>query len=232
MSLKDLMGFVLSAATLLPFALIIVFKLYRLRSFIALGIYYILVFIESMMKQQYIQAGEGIQRIVGMTYNMLDVPLLLIFFIYFSPSLRVSRQLQFFCIVFIAYEVIITAFWGYNRNGLTYTIGPGLAILLSFCTWFFIRQVKISAKHKKSIGKAVITSALLFAFGCYSIIYIMYYLIRTSDTTDVYVMYLISSALSVIVVSAGIAIENKRIQKLIELKVTRRELSMIYGNKK
>jgi hypothetical protein len=45
-------------------------------------------------------------------------------------------------------------------------------------------------------------------------------------------MYLISSALSVIVVSAGIVIETKRLRKLQELQITRRELSRIYSDNK
>ena len=36
MNLKDLMGFILSSAILLPIALIIAFRLYRLRSFMDL----------------------------------------------------------------------------------------------------------------------------------------------------------------------------------------------------
>lgn len=232
MTFKDLIGFILSAVVLLPLILIVVFRIYRLKSFLALGIYYLLALLNSMMMHEYIPAGEEIRKIAGVTYYLLEIPLILAFFIYFSPSLRVSRQMQILCLVFIVFEIIIAVIYGYNKKALAIILGPGLAILLFFCVWFFIRQVKIAATHKKAIGKVMIISALLFAFGCYAIIYLLFYIARNPQTTDAYLMYLISSAISVSVLSAGIIRENKRIQKLIELKVTRRELRMIYGNTK
>ena len=86
----------------------------------------------------------------------------------------------------------------------------------------------MTINNKKAIGKAIILSSFLFVIGCYGIIYIMHFILRTPETTDVYIMYLISSSVSAVVLSVGLIIENKRIQKLKELLVTRQELRMIY----
>ena len=228
MNLKDLMGFLFSATLLLPILLIIVLRIYRLKCFLALGIYYMLGFLDAMVSQKYIPVSEDIIRIIGVTINLLDVPLMLTFLIYFSPAPQMTKRIRYVILIFIAFEIIVTSITGYNRNALSIIIGPGLAVILFLCAWFFVRHIKIAIAHGKAIGKALITSSFLFVFGCYSFIYVMHYLLRMPNTTDMYLMYLISSVLSVIVVAAGIMIENKRIRKLKELLVTRKELNMIY----
>ena len=228
MNLKDLMGLFFSAAILLPIILIIVLRLYGLKCFLALSIYYLLGFFDTLMMQNIIVVSKDFHRVYSVTYNLLDVPLLLTFLSYFSLSSRLTNRIRYTILVFIVFEILVTLNIGYNRNALTIIIGPGLAIILFFCAWFFIRQIKIAITYGKAIGKALMTASFLFVYGCYSFIYVMHYIIRTPNSTDVYIMYLISSALSVIVVSAGIIIENKRIRKLKELLVTRQELHVIY----
>lgn len=230
MNLQGIMGFIFTATLLLPITFIIVFKLYRYQSFIALGIFYLLAFVDAMMLQKYIPVGTEFRRIFGIGTNLLDVPLLLTFFSYFSPTSQCTKRMKYIMSLFIAFEIIIIAMYGFNRNALTIIIAPGLAIILFFCACFFIRQIKIAIFYRKAIGKAMMTSSFLFVFGCYSLIYIMYYIVRTPQTTDVYIMYLISSAISVLVVSAGMVIDTRRLNKLEELQVTRRELSRVYGN--
>jgi hypothetical protein len=232
MNLQESMGFIFTTTLVLPIIFIIAFRLYRYRSFLALGIFYLLAFFDAMMMQKYIPAGTEFRRIFGITTNLLDVPLLLTFFSYFSPSSACTRRMKYAMIFFVAFEIIIMSIYGFNRSALTIIIAPGLAIILFFCACFFIRQIKIAIMYRKAIGKALMTSSFLFVFGCYSLIYVMYYIIRTPHTKDVYIMYLISSALSVIVVSAGIIIETRRLRKLQELQITRRELSRIYADDK
>lgn len=222
------MGIIFTSAFLIPIALIIFYRLFNFRSYLALGIYYLLIFFDALIMQHFIEAGDNFSKFYEVTHDLLRVPLLLIFFTYFSPHPLVTKRMLYTGLAFIAYEIMITSIIGYNKEALTLIIGPGLLVILFFSSWFFIRQIKVTINNKKAIGKAVILSSFLFAIGCYIIIYIMHFIIRTPDTTDVYIMYLISSAVSAVVLSAGLVIENKRIQKLKELLVTRQELRMIY----
>jgi hypothetical protein len=56
----------------------------------------------------------------------------------------------------------------------------------------------------------------------------MFYLMKTQYVADTYLIYYIITMISTITMCAGICIEKKRIQKLAELKLTRKELSDIY----
>ena len=53
---------------------------------------------------------------------------------------------------------------------------------------------------------------------------------KTEYVTDVFVMYFIVTTLSALILTVGMVVENKRIRKLKELKLVRKELSMVYGD--
>ncbi|HRG83104.1 MAG TPA: hypothetical protein PLO99_11365, partial [Chitinophagaceae bacterium] len=108
----------------------------------------------------------------------------------------------------------------------------GVALILALSTYFFIRQTKIAITHRKATGKAVIAASLLFAYGCFGLIYLMYYVFRSTDVEDIFLIFFMVSTFSSLMLSVGIYIEEKRIRKLNELRVTRRELSNIYAGEK
>lgn len=86
--------------------------------------------------------------------------------------------------------------------------------------------------HHKATGKAIIAAALLFAYGCYTIIYMMYYVFKTPHVADTFLVYFLVATFSSFLLCAGIIIERKRVQKLYELKQTRKELLDIYKDTK
>jgi hypothetical protein len=128
------------------------------------------------------------------------------------------------------FEIAVISIVGFNNHAITIFLGPAIGIVFAFCLHFFVRQTKITISHHKGIGKAVVTAALLFAYGCYGIIYLMYYVFKMPNTTDMFVIYFAVVTLSSICITIGIAAERKRIRKLNELLQTRKELSVIYKN--
>jgi hypothetical protein len=100
--------------------------------------------------------------------------------------------------------------------------GPGLLLVLYFSAVFFIHQVKITIVHQKAAGKAFIASSLLFAYGGYSFIYVVYFLLKTPYKTDTFIVYYLISIFSSLIISAGIIIEKKRVKQLAELQTARK----------
>ena len=230
MNWKEMMGLVSTVTILLPIFIIAFFRLHRFKCFLALGVYYVLAFCSNLITEGYINVAPEFKRIFGITNNMLDAPLMLIFLAYFSTSAFLSKRIRYSVLIFLAFELVISVIYGYNKNAITIILAPGLALILCISVWFFLRQIKITILHQKATGKVLMISSLLFAYGCYAIIYVMYYLIETKDVSDVFVMYFIAGTLSALILSAGMIIENKRLRKLEELKIARKELNSIYGN--
>jgi hypothetical protein len=227
MTWNYVMGIVSTVALSLPILTIIATKLHGYRSFPVLLLYYAIAVGDNFLTQGYIHADKAFIRYYGIANNLLEAPLILIFLTYFSTSVQLARKMKILIAAFIGYEAIIVSIFGFTRNAITITIGFGLLLILSFCVIFFTRQTKITIMHRKATGKALIAASFLFSFGCYSIIYLMYYIFKTPKA-DTFLVYFLVTTFSSVLICAGIVIERKRVQKLNELKQTRKELSIVY----
>jgi hypothetical protein len=242
MTWNSIMGLISTIALFLPVFFILVLRLGTYRSFSALLFYYITVFIYNLFTEGYIKAPADVIYYWGLMNNLLDVPLILFFLTYFSPSKPFKKRLQMIILSFIIWEAAILTFFGLNIKGITIIYAPGLPLVFGYCLFFFTRYVKLAVSHQKATGKALIVSSLLFAYGCYTIIYLLYYVfqaqldanqhVKEQYVQDTFLVYFMSTIISSLLISAGIFIERKRIHKLNELKQTRKELSEMYPETK
>lgn len=232
MTWNSIMGFVSTLALFLPILLILVLRLGSYRSFPVLIIYFTVVFINNLMNEHYIQPNADVVLIWGVSTNLLDAPLMLLFLSYFSPSAAFSKRLVIFIILFLAFELSVVLLVGFNVRAITIVLGPGILAVFALCLLFFIRQAKIIITNRKAFGKILIVSSLVFAYGCYGILYVLFYVIKTPLVADTFLLYFIVVTLSSIILCAGIVFERKRIQKLFELKKARKELHDIYKDTK
>ena len=228
MSWNSVMGVVASVALFLPIFFILVFRLGSYKTFPALLLYYIIVFSYNLLTEGYIKADAGTINYMNIANNLLDAPLMLLFLTYFSSSPAFTRKMKIGIWVLVAFELTVVIVKGFNTEAITITLGPCLLTVVSFCVYFFIRQTKITITHSKATGKAVIAASLLFAYGCYTIIYLMYYVFKTPYVADTFLVYFMVATFSSLLMSAGLVMERKRVQKLNELKQTRKELLDLY----
>jgi hypothetical protein len=229
MTLYNVAG-LLSAITLsLPIIIILTLRLAWYKSFPALLTYYVLVFGHSFLTQEFIKANKTFIYYYGVTNNFLDAPLILSFMTYFSKTALFRKRMQIIIPVFILFEIIVIAIFGYNVRAATIVMAPGLLLILIFSLLFFIHQTKLTIIHHKAVGKAFIAASLLFAYGGYIFIYIVYYLLKTQYKADTFLVYFLVTICSSLLISAGIFFERKRVRQLEELQITREELKMIYG---
>lgn len=232
MTWNSVMGVISSAALFCPIIVVLALRLASYRTFPVLLFYYTSVLIYNLLTEGYIGASAEFVRYWGLVNNLLDTPLMLLFLTYFSTSSYYTVKMKWLIAVFVAFEIVVLSVTGFTTEGITIILGPGVTIILGFCTYFFIRQAKTAILNRKATGKALIAASLLFAYGCFGLIYLMYYVFKTPYVEDTFLVYFLVTTLSSLLLSAGIIIEEKRIRKLNELKLTRRELSDIYANEK
>lgn len=232
MNWNTVMGLVSTVALSLPILMMFVTRLAGYRTFPFLLAYYAIVLGYNLLTEGYITASENFIFHFGIINNLLDAPLMLLFLTYFSSSALLTQRMRILTGAFVAFEIIIVSLHGFSVEAITIVMGPGLLLTLGFSATFFVRQTRITIMHQKAAGKAWMTSALIFAYGCYSIIYIMYYLFKVQQQADTFLIYFLVSTLSALLMAVGIFVERKRVQKLHELKVTRKELHELYNEKK
>ena len=230
MTTNSIMGLISCVALFLPVCLILVFRLGAYKTFPALLIYYSTVFAYNLTRNQFVTENNETIELWNTLNNFLDAPLMLYFLTYFSTSVGLTKKMKQLIAVILVFEVIVVSVVGFNNKAVTIFLGPSILCVFGFCLHFFVRQTKITITHHKAAGKAIITASLLFAYGCYAIIYLMYYVFKTPYVADTILIYFLVVTVSSILMCIGIFTERKRVQKLNELLQTRRELSVIYKN--
>ncbi|HEY6064202.1 MAG TPA: hypothetical protein VIV35_11365, partial [Chitinophagaceae bacterium] len=176
----------------------------------------------------YIRVNADVVRVWGLGNNLLDAPLMLLFLGYFSSSVIFTRRLKILILSFIVFELSVVLLVGFNIGAITIILGPGIFIVFALCLFLFVRQSKIVITNRKSLGKTLITASFVFAYGCYGILYTLYYVFKTEYVEDTFLIYFLVTTFSSLILCTGILFERKRIQKLLELKKARKELHIIY----
>ncbi len=232
MTWNSIMGFVSTLALFLPILLILALRLGSYRSFPVLLIYFTIVLINNLMAEHYIQPNADVVYFWGIIANLLDAPLMLLFLSYFSTSAVFSRRLLMLLLSFLTFELTVVLLVGFNVRAITIVLGPGILIVFALCLFLFIRHAKIIITSRKAMGKILIASSLVFAYGCYGILYVLFYVIKTPLVADTFLLYFIVLTFSSIILCTGLVFERKRVQKLFELKKARKELHDIYKDTK
>ena len=229
MNWHAVLGILSATALFIPIVLIIVLRLFKHTSFLALGVYYLLPGIYELGQQNILPLSKNISHYLGITNNLLDAPMMMTFLLFFSYSVRMSKKIKYGIFIFIVFEVVVLILFGMTVKAITVVLAPGILIILCLSFIMFLRQVRVTIMQQRGMGKSLMISSVLFAYTIYGLIYLFYYVLDTPYKTDALLVYYLASFLSSLLLSFGILINIKRIKKLNELKHTRKELASIYG---
>jgi hypothetical protein len=230
MTLLNSMGLISTIAILVPIISILALKLAWYKSFPALLLYYLFLLSYNLVNLAYINVGNpAILNYHKIVNHLVETPLILSFFTYFSRTVEFRKKLLLSIAVYVGFEITMIGLYGFTPRAITYIMAPGLLIILALSSMFFLHQVKIAVIYHKAVGKAIIIASLLFAYSGYSFVYVVDYVIETQYTMDVYLIYYLITIITSIPVAIGIYFERKRIRHLSELQTTREELKKIYG---
>jgi hypothetical protein len=225
----NVVGLVSTIALLLPITLILILRLAWYKSFPALLAYYCALFVYNLVILEFLKVDTGFIYYYGILNNFLDAPLMLGFMTYFSKTATIRRKMQFLITVYVLFEIAVVAYFGFNKQASAIILAPGLLLVIILSLAFFLHQAKLTIVHQKAAGKAFMVASLLFAYGGYAFIYIVYYVLKTPYKADTYLVYFFINFFSSALISTGIYLERKRVTQLAEVQITREELKLIYG---
>lgn len=212
---------------LLPVTLLLInFKEGRM-SFLALIIYFSQIIIINLISTGIIKVPPGVNRTLGIINNLLDAPLMLVGLRYFTLQPKLRKLLQHLAAGFIIFELMVILVKGFNTKILTTIIGPDLAIVTGFCGYFFFQHVKSSFSRRKDMGKAFMSGALVFAYACFNFMYIVHYVLRNPNFTDILKIYHLTHIITAVTMSIGLLIimRDKRRKPIIEPKIKQEEIN-------
>ena len=232
MTWQDAIGILSTLALFTPVLIIVVTKLIRYKQFFPLFIYCVLAFGFNLMTEHLVNVPKSVERFYGISNNLTDMPLMLGFLIFQIPSSIQRKRMKILLGAFIVFEIVLIIMNGITVKTITVTMGPGLAIVFGYSLYYFVYTVKRSFIHNKFVGKAIIATALTFAYGCFIIIYLMHYIFGLQDLSNLFLIYYFITIIYCIILSVGLYIESKRKKKLYELLITRKELMSFFSDEK
>lgn len=232
MNWQNIIGLLSTLALFSPVLIILAFRFIRYKHYLALFIYCFSAFTYNLMTENYIALPLNLVRTFGIINNLMDVPLMLAFLMLFSTSSRQIKRMKLWLVIFICYELVVIAFQGLSIKTITIVMGPGLLLIFGYALYFFGQTVKRSFVHAKAISKAMMASAICFAYGCFLIIYLMHYVLALPAVSEIFLLYFMVTIIYSSLLTAGLVVERKRIRKLEELLVTRKELLQFFEEEK
>jgi hypothetical protein len=232
MNWNSTLGIISTLALFAPVFVILAFKLIRFKSFIALFVYCLLAFSYNLMTEGLIVLPKPVVRNFSIIVNMLDVPLMLLFIMMFSTSVAMLKRMKLLLLIIICFEIVVVAIKGISIPTITIIMGPGLALVFGYSLYFFVQTVKKSFIHSKSVSKAIMASSICFAYGCFIFIYLMHYVFAVEDVPNIFLIYFIVTIIYSSLLTAVLVIEIKRLIKLEELRIKRKELQSFFADEK
>lgn len=232
MSWHQAIGLISTIALFAPVFAILYFKMYPYKNYLPLLAYCLFAFSYNLMTEGYIILPRNIQRYTGIFTNIFDFPLVFMFIMLFSTSAANTKRMKMLFWIFILFEIFIIALKGITILSITIIMGPGILLVFAFALMFFVKYIKRGFAHQKALGKALMASAICFAYGCFLFIYIMYYLFKLPESPYIFAAYFIITIIYCSLLTAGIVIESKRKRKLEELLITKKELLRFFGDQK
>lgn len=229
MNLDATLGVVSIIAFTLPIAVIFYNRYYTHRSLAALLAYYAFILIDNLFGTV-INSAPVLGRVINYIDNYANIPLLLTALLFFCPSKQRQGKVRMLTLIFLAYEIVIIAVYGFTLNSIIYIMGPGVGIVLLYSFYLFVRQIKFSIFHGKNHGRVLMLISIVFDFSCYGLIYFFQYIQKTPYQSDVFRLYYISSIISSILMAIGLHMMRVRMKELQSLKTTRRELALFFGH--
>jgi hypothetical protein len=213
----------------LPIAVIFYNRYYTHRSLAALLAYYAFILIDNLFGT-IINSAPVLARVINYIDNYTNIPLILTALLFFCASKQRQGKIRLLTLIFVAYEIVIIAVYGFTLNSIIYIMGPGVGVVLLYSFYLFVRQIKFSIFHGKNHGRVLMLISIVFDFSCYGLIYFFQYIQKTPFQNDVFRLYYISSIVSSVLMAIGLHMMRVRMKELQSLKTTRKELALIFGH--
>jgi hypothetical protein len=213
----------------LPIAVIFYNRYYTHRSLAALLAYYAFILIDNLFGT-IINSAPVLARVINYIDNYTNIPLILTALLFFCASKQRQGKIRLLTLIFVAYEIVIIAVYGFTLNSIIYIMGPGVGVVLLYSFYQFVRQIKFSIFHGKNHGRVLMLISIVFDFSCYGLIYFFQYIQKTPFQNDVFRLYYISSIVSSVLMAIGLHMMRVRMKELQSLKTTRKELALIFGH--
>jgi hypothetical protein len=199
---------IIHACTLSLVLIIILWKkLFFQKSFFALFLNYLVTFFYSLILLDAFPVSDNFKHNFGLINNLVDIPLMLFFLTLFMKGGILFKTITKTILLFVLIEIIILLILGAGKKAETVILGPGILLVLFYSMSAFVPQIKAGINQRRETGKAFMITSVFFAYCCYSVVYLLFYIFQSPQKADVYAVYHLASLLSALLMATGLILE-------------------------
>jgi hypothetical protein len=149
------------------------------------------------------EVPKGVIHVIGILYNMLDIPFILAI-LYHTTCYTFVKKTALAGIVMVLIVQVISLFTAeIDYDSQKYALGVGIAIVLSIVTMEIIRYMQKVEHSIRQNAKMFVYAAVLFEYATFIVIYIFDYILITQDRKDSFIIYYVSTLVAIMIASCG-----------------------------
>jgi hypothetical protein len=217
-------------ALFLPVLLILSFRLFKTGSLFFLSLYYLSTGIFNLMSIGLLDVSATARNTFGTLNNYMDAPLMFLVLLFFGFEKWHTRVLYATLALFLVFELVVLYYFGLSGKSSAYILGPNVLFLLTYSIFFFLHYGKISIVHGKGTGKTFMLVSILFSYGCFGVIYYLYYILKHPRVDHIFLIYYIVTCISSMLMCIGLVWVHRRSKKIQEIQLTRKELTLFFNH--
>jgi hypothetical protein len=192
----------------IPFLLLSWKKMRQVKTYRVIGIYWLFTGLINFMDLDFFRHltnTSALQERLNLYYNLLETPLVLWVFAGAASGLH-RKQLLLILLFFIAGELALIGWKGYNFTSSAIIIGSGLLLTLAYSITGLVQYMRKMEHTPFENSMVFVYAALLFAYGSFLIIYIFTHIRENSEgsSKDSFLLYYTSLLLSAAITSTGL----------------------------
>ena len=153
--------------------------------------------------------SKDVTYIIGVFYNMIDIPFILAILCYTTNSILVRKFTSVALLVVTSVVIISLIINGINYDALKYPLGTGIALVLFIVSMEIIRYMQKVEHSNRQNAKMFIYAAVLFEYSTFILIYISDYFMTMEDRKDSFIIYYISTLVAILIASCGYLLFKK-----------------------
>ena len=192
------------ALCFVPFLFLSWKKIRQVRTYWVIGIYWLLNGVINLPDLD-TPANNSLQEKVTQIYNLLDIPLVLLMFLFAAPGRRRKGHLTWSLLLYSLAEILLFQWKGYAFTFNAVLVGSGLVLI--FCITGLVQFMREMEHTSFENSMAFVYGAMLFAYGSFLLIYLFVHThpgITTSGSKDWLLLYYTNLLLTTAVTSIGL----------------------------
>lgn len=210
---NDIIAILTTIALLMPILTIVARRSMWHPSFAALIVYYAQFFVFNLFTNNYIHAGGNTMQLIQFSHIFIDLPLVLLFMQYFAKRDKTRSIIRGTLLAWATLAVLLITLMGLSLRITPYLMGPGLVMAAAISMGFFVKYLKSGIHNRWETGKAFMAGSLVFLYGCYLVIYVIQFVMRLRDDQEIYLLFQITTLISVVLMTAGLILNRKQPRK-------------------